>query len=144
MLRVVAAISAVVAAVGLGAVVPVASATPGDQTIRVLDGQIRCLLSADYEGRGRPATVCGRTDGASFQISPKGKPLAVLLATGEHFFISGTVPGDPAADLVLGPGQISKLNGWTVKTEDLRMLVSYDIGRHGMRVSPIESVPVWL
>ena len=53
--------------VGVGAVVPVASATPGDQTIRVLDGEIRCLLSADYEGRGRPATVCGRTDGASFQ-----------------------------------------------------------------------------
>ncbi|ADT96990.1 MULTISPECIES: hypothetical protein [Mycolicibacterium] len=144
MLRVVAATSAAMAVMGAVSVLPLASATPPDRTIRVLDGQIRCLLSADYEGRGRPATVCGRTDGAPFQISPKGKPLAVLLATGEQYYISGTVPGDPSADLVLGPGQISKLNGWTVKTEDLRILVSYDIGRHGMRVNPIEVMPAWL
>jgi hypothetical protein len=121
-----------------------AAAAEGDQTIRVQNGEIRCLLSSDYQGRGWPAAVCGRADGGPFQVSPSPLNLAVVQGEGEMYFIPGTVPGDGSGDVVVGPGQTYTANGWTVKPEELRTLVWNDYSRHGMRVNPVEAAAIWV
>lgn len=142
MIRTLTAASAAVLALGLSA--PMAAAQGGDQTIRVMDGQIRCLISADFEGQGRPMAICGRTDGQPFQTSPKGMNLVAVQGTGEMFYEAGAINPPPDSDVVLGPGQTYNVNGWTVRTEELRTLIYYDIGRHGISVKPVEAMAVWI
>ena len=141
MIRIFAAASA--ALLFLGAC-PQSGAAEADQTIRVQNGTIRCLLSADYEGRGQPAAICGRTDGGPFMVSPAPLNLAVVLGTGAMFFQAGSIPGPESNDVVLGVGQTHDVNGWTVRTEELRTLITNDIGNHGMRVNPVEAFAIWL
>ncbi len=123
---------------------PPAAAADGDQTIRLQNGQIRCLLSADFEGRGWPAAVCGRADGGPFGMSPAPLNVAVVEGSGEMYFVKGTVPGSEAGDVVVGAGQTYQVNGWTVKTEELRTLIWNDLSRHGMRVNPVEAAAIWV
>ncbi|PRC58743.1 hypothetical protein C6A85_26955, partial [Mycobacterium sp. ITM-2017-0098] len=85
--------------------------------IRVQNGEIRCLLSADYQNRGWPAAICGRTSGGPFGMSPAPLNPVVVQGEGELYFIEGTIPGDGANDAVVGAGQTYQANGWTVKTE---------------------------
>ncbi|ORV82522.1 hypothetical protein [Mycolicibacterium iranicum] len=142
MIRTLTAVSAAALAAGLSA--PMAAGQGGDQTIRVMDGQIRCLISADFEGQGRPMAICGRTDGQTFQTSPKGMNLVAVQGTGEMFYEAGAINPPPDSDVVLGPGQTYNVNGWTVRTEELRTLIYYDIGRHGISVKPVEAMAVWI
>lgn len=142
MIRTLTAASAAVLALGLSA--PMAAAQGGDQTIRVMGGQIRCLISADFEGQGRPMAICGRTDGQPFQTSPAKLNLALVRGTGELFYEQGTIAPPPESDVVLGPGQTYNVNGWTVKAEELRTVIYYDVGRHGFSVKPVEVLAVWI
>ncbi|VEG58630.1 Uncharacterised protein [Mycolicibacterium aurum] len=130
----------------LGAILcaPSAAAAEGDQTIRVQNGEIRCVLSADYEGRGRPMAICGRTNGGPFAVSPSPLNLAVVQAAGEMYFMAGTVPGPETVDVVLGPGQTYRANGWNVRTEELRTLIWNDDGGHGIRVNPVDVAAIWI
>ncbi|ORB30216.1 hypothetical protein MPP7335_01190 [Mycolicibacterium parafortuitum] len=144
MVRAFAAMSATVAVLGALTAAPATAAAEPDRTVRILDGQIRCLISADWQGRGRPATVCGRVDGQTFQATPKGMNLAVMLGTGAVYYIAGSVPGPESADIVVGAGQTDHINGWTVRSEGLRAFISYDIGGHGMRINPVEATSIWL
>lgn len=121
-----------------------AGAADGDQTINVQSGQIRCLLSADFEGHGRPVTICARTDGGLFQTSPAKLNLAVVQGTGELYYEAGTIDTPPSADVVLAAGQTYNVNGWTVKAEELRTLIWYDDGRHGISVKPVEVQAIWI
>ncbi|MDW5610151.1 hypothetical protein [Mycolicibacterium sp. D5.8-2] len=114
-----------------------------DQTIRVQNGQVRCLLSADFEGRGRPAAVCARADGAPFSTSPARMNLAVVQGSGELYYLKGALPGPDDGDAVLGAGETYRVNGWTIETEELRTLITYDVGRHGIRVNPVEVAVIW-
>lgn len=124
--------------------VPQASAAGGDQTIRVQNGQIRCLISADFEGRGRPATMCVRTDGAPFGTSPAPLNVAVVMGSGEMYFQKGGLPAPDGGDVVLGTGQTYTVNGWTVTTEELRTVITNDDGGHGIRINPVEVANVWI
>lgn len=142
MIRTLTAASAAALALGLSA--PMAAAQGGDQTIRLMDGQIRCLISADFEGQGRPMAICGRTDGKPFQTAPANHNLALVRGTGEMFYEQGTIAPPPESDVVLGAGQTYNVNGWTVKTEELRTLIYYDIGRHGFSVKPVEVLAIWV
>ncbi|MGE0220731.1 hypothetical protein [Mycolicibacterium sp.] len=137
--RVLAAASA--AFLVLGAC-PSAAAADGGQTVRTPQG-VRCQLSTDFQGRGYPAATCSRADGAPFGVSPASLNLAVVQATGEVYFVDGSVPGRDSDDVVLGVGQTYRANGWTVETEELRTLITYDIGGHGMRVNPVEVAAFW-
>lgn len=136
--------AAALLAFGACLLAPQAAASEGDQTIRVQNGEIRCLLSADYQGRGWPAAVCGRADGGPFAVSRAQLNLVVVQGEGEMYFIPGTVPGDGSADVVVGPGQTYTANGWTVKPEELRTLLWNDDSRHGIRVNPVEAAPIWV
>ena len=144
MIRAIVAVAAFLVGSSGGPWAPSAVAAEGDRTVRFQDGQIRCVFSADFEGRRFPAAVCGRTDGKPFMVSPGKQNLAVLQGGGEQYFIQGTVPGPETADEVLGTGQTYSVNGWTITTEELRALIYYDIGRHGMRINPVEVVAIWL
>ncbi|KWX65821.1 hypothetical protein [Mycobacterium sp. NAZ190054] len=145
MVRVFAAASAAFVALGACPWISPAAAAGGDQTVRVQNGQIRCLLSTDFEGRGYPAAVCARTDGRPFGVSPAPLNLAVVQGTGELYFKAGTLPGPESADIVLGVGQTYRVNGWTVKTEELRTLITEDQhGDHGIRVNPVDVTAVWM
>ncbi|MDZ4236379.1 MAG: hypothetical protein U1C73_22090 [Dietzia sp.] len=144
MIRTVAATSAALSVLGACLSAPSAAAADGDQTISVQNGQIRCLLSGNYQDLGRPMAICGRSDGGTFAVSRPPLNIAAVRATGEMFFAAGTIPGPESADVVLGTGQTYRANGWTVTTQDLRTLVTYDIGGHGMRVNPVEAGAVWV
>lgn len=141
--RIVAAASAALVVLGAFASAPSAAAADGDQTVRVQDGQIRCLLSADHDEHRRPIALCGRADGGSFAVSRPPLDLAAVLDTGEFFFVAGAIPAPPSEDVVLGAGQTYHSNGWTVTTQDLRTLITYDIGGHGMRVNPVQAAAIW-
>ncbi|UXA13795.1 hypothetical protein KXD97_08450 [Mycobacterium sp. SMC-8] len=144
MIRAIAALAALLVGSSVGPWVPSAAAADGDRTVRFQDGQIRCLLSADFEGRGFPAAVCGRTDGKPFMVAPAKQNLSVVQGGGELYFIQGAIPGPESGDVVLGTGQTYSANGWTITTEELRALIYYDIGRHGVRINPVEVAPIWL
>ena len=122
---------------------PSASATGSDQTVRVQNGQIRCLLSADYENRGRARAMCVRTDGAPFGISPPSLNVAVVIGSGEMYFEKGSLPEPSDGDVVLGVGQTYAVNGWTITTEELRTLIRNDLSGHGIRVNPVEVAAMW-
>lgn len=124
---------------------PHAIAADGDQVIRLQDGQLRCLLSADYKGRGYAMTVCGRSDGHGFAASPMstGKyperlNLVVIRGTGETWWEAGTVPGLLAGDVVLGFGQTHVANGWSVTTKDHRTVITNDDSGHGLVVNALD------
>lgn len=144
MKTVLGAASAAMMVVGACMSAPTAVAAGADQTIRLQNGEIRCLLSADYQDRGRPMAICGRANGGPFGMSPDPLNLAVVLGAGEMYFMEGTIPGDGSNDVVLGVGQTYTANGWTVKTEELRTLLWNDLSRHGMRVNPVEASPIWV
>ena len=129
-----------------GAVMSAAPATAaaGDQTILVQNGQIRCLVSADFEDRGRPKVMCVRTDGAPFGTSPAPLDVASVLGSGEMYFEKGGLPGPGGGDVVLGAGQTYTLNGWTITTEELRTVITNDDGGHGIRINPVEVANVWI
>ena len=57
MFRALIAASAALVALGAYPFVPQANAAEGDQTIRVQDGKLRCLLTSNYEGRGRATAI---------------------------------------------------------------------------------------
>lgn len=128
---------------GLFACPSATAATDADQIIRLHDGQVRCLLSADFEDRGYPAAVCARTDGGPFSTSHAPLNLAVVQGTGELYYLKGTLPDLGSGDAVVGVGQTYRVNGWTVETEELRAFITYDVGRHGINVSPLEVLAVW-
>jgi hypothetical protein len=142
--RVFSAASAVLVVLGASLIAAPQAGAAGDRTIRLQDGQIRCLLSTDYEGRGWPGAVCGRTDGGPFGMSPAPLNLAVVQGAGQFYFLEETVPGDGSDDVVLGAGQTYSANGWTVKTENLRTLIWNDQSRHGMWVNPVEAAAIWV
>jgi hypothetical protein len=142
--RVLGAASAVLLVLGASLVGAPQAAAAGDQTVRLQDGQIRCLLSSDYEGRGWAAAICGRANGGPFGMSPPPLNLAVVQGAGQMYFVEGTVPGDGSNDVVVGAGQTYTLNGWTIKTEELRSLIWNDKTRHGMRVNPVEAAAIWI
>jgi len=139
------AMTALAALLVFGAVSPatLAGASGADQTIRVQDGQIRCLVSADFEGRGRPAVLCVRTDGAPFGTSPAPLNVAVVLGSGEMYFQKGGLPAAEGGDVALGAGQTYTVNGWTITTEPLRTLIRNDDGGHGIRINPVEVAAIW-
>lgn len=143
MVRVFAAAAAASLVLAASPLAPVASAAGGDQTIRVQNGQIRCLLSADWKGQGRSATVCGRADGGPFGVSPAPLNLVVVLGSGQLWFEAGTLP-DPAGDVVLGVGQTSTVNGWNIKSEELQTLIWNDDGGHGLRINPVDAAAIWI
>ncbi|CAA0124747.1 Uncharacterised protein [Mycolicibacterium vanbaalenii] len=142
--RVVAGASAALVVLGACPSAPLAVAAEGDRTIRVQDGQIRCLFSSEAYGEGgRPMAICGRTDGTPFAVSQAPLNLAAVRGSGEFFFMAGTIPGPASEDVVLGAGQTYHSNGWTVTTQDLRTLITYDVGGHGMRVNPVQAGAIW-
>lgn len=107
---------------------------------------MRCLLTSNYEGRGRATAICGLTDGAPFGASPwsTGKnPVrltrVLVQGTGEMWWEAGTVPGSAADDVVLGVGQTYSAAGWTVTTEDLRTVIKNDDGGHGILMNPVNA-----
>jgi hypothetical protein len=139
------AASAAMLVVGASPLAPQATAAEGDQVIQLQDGQLRCLLSANYQGRGYAMTVCGRTDGQGFGASPMstGKypvrlNLAVLKGTGEIWWEAGPAPDSAAGDVVLGVGQTYVANGWTVTTEPLRTVIKNDASGHGLFVNTVD------
>lgn len=144
MTRAVTAASVAALVVGGLLAAPHASAVGADQTIRVQNGEIRCLLSADFENRGRARAMCGRSNGGPFGVSPAPLNLAVVYGSGEMYFEEGTVPGPETGDVVLGVGQTYRVNGWTVTTEELRTLITFDDGGHGIRVNPVEVSAIWM
>ncbi len=120
---------------------PAAAAAP-DQVVGVLDGQVRCLISADYQGHGDAMAICGHSDGSPFGASPMstGKypvklNLAVLYGTGQMYWDDGTVPGSAGGDVTLGVGQDYRANGWTVTTSPNRAVLKNDLTGHGMIVN---------
>ncbi|MGE2833698.1 hypothetical protein [Mycobacterium sp. SMC-4] len=137
------AVSVLLAVFAACAFTPLAAAADGDQVVRVQDGKVRCLLSAHYLDRDYGAIVCERTDGQPFGGSPMstGKfpeplKLAFMSDTGAQYWIAGTVPGDPADDVVVGVGQSYQANGWTVMPEELRTLIRNDRFGGVLNVSP--------
>lgn len=44
---------------------------------------------------------------------------------------------------MLDVGQTSHVNGWTITPQELRTLITYDLGGHGMRVNPVDVKAVW-
>ncbi|UXA17290.1 hypothetical protein [Mycobacterium sp. SMC-4] len=122
---------------------PPVAAAEGDQVVSLQNGQVRCLLSANYLDRGYGAVVCGLPDGRPFGDSPMstGKypqwlNLAIAHDQGQQYFIAGTIPGAPADDVVVGPGQTYQANGWTVMPEELRTLIRNDRYGRVLNVSP--------
>ena len=142
--RIVAGASAALVVLGAFSSIPLAVAADGDRTIRVQNGLIRCLFSTIDEDPARPIAVCGRTDGLPFTVSQAPLNLAAVNGSGELYFVAGTIPGPESADLVLGVGQTSHVNGWTITTQELRTLITYDIGGHGMRVNPVDVKAIWM
>lgn len=142
MIRVLTAATAALLVLGASPLAT-AAAADGDQTLRLQNGQIRCLLSADWKGEGVPATVCGRADGGPFGVSPAPLNLVVVLGSGETWFEEGTLP-DPAGDVVLGVGQTYAANGWNIKSEKLQTLIWNDNGGHGLRVNPVDAAAIWI
>lgn len=135
----------VMLAFGAAVLAPSAVAADGDQVVRVQDGKVRCLLTAHFRDRDYGAVVCERTDGQRFAIAPMstGKfpeplNLTIMTDTGAWWFFAGRVPGDPANDVVVAPGQTYRANGWTVMPEELRTMIRND--RYGgvFNVSPGE------
>jgi len=124
---------------------PRATAADGDQVIQVDDGQLRCMLSADYKGRGYAMAVCGRTDGRGFGESPMstGKfpvrlNLVVVRGTGEMWWEAGAVPASATGDAVLSVGQSYVSNGWTVTTQPGRTVIKNDDSGHGLNVNAVD------
>jgi len=145
MFRKLIAASATMLVLGAGPVAPQATAADGDQVIRLQDGQLRCLVSADYKGRGYAMTVCGRSDGRRFAASPMstGKypdrlNLVVIRGTGETWWEAGAVPGAVAGDVVLSFGQTHVANGWTITTADHRTVIKNDDSGHGLIVNAVD------
>lgn len=140
----VVATCAAVVALAAQPLIPAALAAEGDVVVRVQDGAIRCLLSADDVPRGGgPMAVCQKTDGTPFGMSPpishySATPSqAVVRGTGEMFWFAGTLP--PAdGDVVLAPGQTYRANGWTVRDEDYRTFVVNDRTTHGYMINVTE------
>lgn len=79
--RIVAGAFAALVVLGACPSAPVAAAD-GDRTIRVQDGQIRCLLSTVDDDPRRPIAVCGRTDGRPFAVSQAPLNLAAVNGSG--------------------------------------------------------------
>ena len=145
MFRELIAASAALLVFGACPFAPQAYAADGDQVIRVDDGQLRCLLSADYKGRGYAMAVCGRTDGRGFAASPMsiGKyperlDLVVVRGTGETWFEAGAVPASATGDAVLSVGQTYVSNGWTVTTQPGRTVIKNDDSGHGLNVNAVD------
>ncbi|MGE2734937.1 hypothetical protein [Mycolicibacterium vaccae] len=143
MVRVKTLVSVLLTVVGACVLAPSAAAAEGDQVVRVQDGKVRCLLTAHFRDRDYGAVVCERTDGERFGVAPMstGKfpeplNLTIMTDTGSWFFLAGKVPGEPADDVVLGPGQTYRANGWTVTPEERRTMIRND--RYGgvFNVSP--------
>ncbi|MGE2729800.1 hypothetical protein ACQI4F_09990 [Mycolicibacterium vaccae] len=143
MLRVKSVVSVLLTVVGACVLAPAAAAADGDQVVRVQDGKVRCLLTAHFRDRDYGAVVCERTDGERFGVTPMStgiepEPLnlAMMTETGAWWFIAGKVPGEPANDVTLGPGQTYRANGWTVMPEERRTMIRND--RYGgvLNVSP--------
>lgn len=144
MIRELTAASAALIALGACPFAPQASAADSDQIVRIQDGKMRCLLSADYEGRGRAMAVCGLSDGAPFGSSPMttGKypqPLNLVFAqgTGETYWNLGTLPASEASDVVLGAGQTYSVNGWTITEGENQAVIRNDLVGHGIIVDPV-------
>jgi hypothetical protein len=145
MFRELIAASAAMLAVAVCSSAPQAGAAGGDQVIGVQGGQVRCLLSADYHGRGYPMAVCGRADGQGFGQSPMstGKfpvrlNLAVLKGTGEIWWEAGPAPGAPSGDVAVNTGQRYAANGWTVEDQGLKTMITNDKTRHGIFVNLVD------
>ncbi|MCV7169824.1 hypothetical protein H7I41_07795 [Mycobacterium manitobense] len=121
-----------------------AGAADGDQVVRVQDGKLRCLISTDDVPRGGgPMAVCGLTNGRPFGTSPAVAPyipqqsLAVVRGTGERFWFSGTLP--PAdGDVVLGPRETYRVNGWTIRNDPFKAYIVNDFYEHGMTINETE------
>lgn len=145
MFRQVIAASAATLLLGACPFAPQAAAADGDQIIRVQNGEVRCVLSADYKGRGYAMAICGRSDGRYFGQSPMstGKfperlNLVVIRGSGETWWGAGQIPGPAETDVVLGVGQTYKVNGWTVRTEELRTEIKNDDSGHGLHVNAVD------
>jgi len=145
MFRTLAAASAAMLVLGACPFAPQAAAADSDQVIRLQDGQLRCLLSADYKGRGYAMTVCGRSDGRGFAASPMstGKyperlNLVVIRGTGEMWWEAGTIPGSVAGDVGLSFGQTYVANGWTITTMDHRTVIKNDDSGHGLIANELD------
>jgi hypothetical protein len=121
-----------------------AVAAEGDQVVRVQDGNVRCLISTDDVPRGGgPMAVCGMSNGQPFGTSPAVAPyspqpsLAVVRGTGEMFWFSGTLP-PPDGDVVLGPGETYRVNGWTIRNDPFKAFIVNDLYEHGFTINETE------
>ncbi|MCV7154361.1 hypothetical protein [Mycolicibacterium pyrenivorans] len=148
MFRNLTAASAAVLLLGACPFAPQAAAADGDQVVRVQNGEVRCLLTANYMGRGYAMAICGRSDGGHFGESPMstGKfserlNLVVSRGAGESWWGAGQIPGPAEADVVLGVGQTYRVNGWTVRTEELRTEIKNDDSGHGLHVNAVDVRP---
>ncbi|AFM19065.1 hypothetical protein Mycch_4355 [Mycolicibacterium chubuense NBB4] len=119
-----------------------AHAAGADQVVQVQGGTVRCLLSADYQGRGRARAICGHSDGSPFGSSPMSTEkypeklnLVVVQEGGEQWWEAGTIPGAPEQDVVVPVGQTYSANGWTVTDQELRAVVENDLSKHGLIVN---------
>ncbi|MCZ8380483.1 hypothetical protein O6P37_16575 [Mycobacterium sp. CPCC 205372] len=138
------AASAAVIAVTAYPLAAQAGAADGDQVVRVQDGKLRCLISTDDVPRGGgPMAVCGLSNGQPFGTSPAvaryspQQSLAVVRGTGERFWFSGTLP--PAdGDVVLGPGETYRVNGWTIRNDPFKAFIVNDFYEHGMTINETE------
>ena len=135
-------IASVALLVGSACAIAPQAAAAADQVVQV--AQFRCLLSADYLGRGRPMAICGLADGSPFGPSPMstGKypvklNLAVMRSTGEMWWEAGPVPGSPGQAAV-GMGQSYTANGWTVSSDEHRTVIKNDYTGHGMILNPAD------
>lgn len=149
MFRDLIAASAAVLLLGACPFAPQAAAADGDQVVRVQNGEVRCLLTANYKDRGYPMAICGRSDGGHFGESPMstGKfperlNLVVIRGAGETWWGgAGQIPGPAEGDVVLGVGQTYTVNGWTVRTEELRTEIKNDDSGHGLHVNAVDVRP---
>lgn len=118
-----------------------AAAADADQVIQIQDGTVRCLLSADYMGRGYAMTICGLADGQLFGSSPKATTqrlnLAVVHGTGEFYWETGPTPSSPTGEVAVGVGQTYRADGWTVTSDDYRTRIQNDSSGHGLLINDV-------
>lgn len=96
-------------------------------TRRWADGGVR-----DVE---RPAVRHVTVGGALFSAAQPS--LAVVRGTGEMFWFSGNLP--PAdGDVVLGPGETYRVNGWTIRNDPYKAFIVNDFYKHGFTINETE------
>lgn len=145
MIRQLIAASGALIAVVASPLAPTALADDG-QVVMVQSGKVRCAVSADNMDRGGgPMVVCELSNGQPWGMSPWETSkynarlnLAIVRATGEHYWDRGSITGSDAAaagGLSVNDGQTYNLHGWTIYSDGFRTRFTSDATRHGILVT---------